>query len=51
MIFVVTKSVKKNFDVVLVTIAALEVRMLVCLSVRNEFIWSHRLILGMFLFL
>ena len=37
MIVFVTKSVKKNFDVVLVAIAALEVRMLVCLSVRNEF--------------
>ena len=35
--FVVTKGVKKNFDVVLVAIAALEIRMLVCLSVRNEF--------------
>ena len=37
MIVVVTKGVKRNFDVVLVTIVALEVRMLVCLSVRNEF--------------
>ena len=37
MIVVVTKGVKKNFDVVLVAIAAPEVRMLVCLSVCNEF--------------
>ena len=37
MIVVVTKDVEKNFDVVLVAIAALKVRMLVCLSVRNEF--------------
>ena len=37
MIVVVNKGVKKNFDVVLDAIAALDVRMLVCLSVRNEF--------------
>ena len=51
-----------NFDVVLVAISALEVRMLVCLSVRNEFhpfamsvcnesISSKRLMFAMFLFL
>ena len=62
MIIFVTKGVKRNFDVVLVTIAALEVRMLVCLSVRNEFhhfstsvhnefICSNRLMFVMFLFL
>ena len=62
MIVVVTKGVKKNFDVVLVGIAALEVRMLVCLSVCNEFhkfamsvcnefICSNGLIFVMFLFL
>ena len=33
---IVVQDVKKNFDVVLVAIAALEVRMLVCLSVLNE---------------
>ena len=37
MIVVVTKGVKKNFDVVLVATAALEVKMLVCWCVRNEF--------------
>ena len=30
MLVVVTKGVKKNFDVVLAAIAALEIRMLVC---------------------
>ena len=34
---VVTKGVKKNFDVVLAEIAALEIRMLVCLSFCNEY--------------
>ena len=37
MIVDVSKGVKKNFDVVLVEIAALEVRMLVCFFVRDEF--------------
>ena len=61
MIVVVTKGVKKNFDVLVVK-AALEVRMLVCLSVCNEFhkfamsvcnefICSNGLIFVMFLFL
>ena len=51
MIVVVTKGVKKNFNVVLVAIAAPEVRMVVCLSVRNKFMCSSRLIFVMFLFL
>ena len=37
MLVVVTTGVKKNFDIVLAAIATLEVRMLVCLSVLNEF--------------
>ena len=37
MLVVVSQIVKKNFDVVLAAIAALEVRMLVYLSVRNKF--------------
>ena len=36
MLVVVTKGDKKNFDVVLAAIAALEIRMLVCLAVCNE---------------
>ena len=62
MIVVVTKGVKKNLDVVLAAIAALEVRRLVCFSVpndfhhlallaRNKFICSNRLMFVMFLFL
>ena len=37
MFVVVATGVKKYFDVVLAAIATLEVRMLVCLSVLNEF--------------
>ena len=37
MLVVVTKCVVKESDVVLAAIVALEVRMLVCFSVRNEF--------------
>ena len=37
MLVVCTKDIVKAFDVVLAAIAALEVRMLVCLSVHNEF--------------
>ena len=38
---VVTESIKKNFDAVLAAIAGLEVRILVCLAVRKEFICSN----------
>ena len=37
MLVVVTNDVVKDYDVVLAAIAALKVRMLVYLSVRNEF--------------
>ena len=37
MLVVVIKGAKKSFDVVLAAIAALEIRMLVYLSIRNEF--------------
>ena len=36
MLVVFTKGAKRKFDVVLATIAAPEVRIMVCLSVRNE---------------
>ena len=45
------RKVDNNFDEALVAIAALGVRMLVCLSVCNEFICSNRLVFVMFLFL
>ena len=59
---VVTKDVVEDSDVDLAAIAALEVRMLVCLDVCNEFchfvmsvcnkfICSNRLMFVMFLFL
>ena len=62
MIVVATKDVVENSDVVLAAMAALEVRMLVCLAVRNnfrhftmsvhnEFIRSNRLMSVIFLFL
>ena len=49
MIVVVTKGVKKNFDVVLAAIAALEVRMLVYLSVHKEFYHFAMSVLNSFL--
>ena len=56
MVVVVTKDVVEDSDVVLVAIASLEVRMLVCLAVRkqsvhNKFMYSNRLMFVMFLFL
>ena len=59
MLVVATKGVQKNFDVVLAALAALEVKMLFCLSVfnefhhfamsvRNEFIFSHNLMFVIF---
>ena len=38
MLDVVTKDVVKDFDVVSAILEALEVRMLVCFSVQNEFL-------------
>ena len=60
MFVVVTKGVKNSFDVALVVIADLEVRMLVCLLIRNklyhfatsvfnELICSNRLMFVMYL--
>ena len=37
MLVVVAKDVVENFDAVSAVIAALEVKMLACFSVRNEF--------------
>ena len=59
MLVIVTNGVKNDFDVTLAAIAALEVRMLVCLSVcnelphfaisvRNELICSNKLMFVMF---